>query len=129
MPEGINARLLRHGARQQPPSSVEVPAMRDVIFTAIGGAGENGNTGSDGQPGMDGVDGSPASREVDATVRPILITYQAPAKTATLSSSIMHVLTITSSPVQMEATVASKLNITSVWLIHSTPRILCAGTF
>ena len=74
VPEGINARLLEHGARQQPPSSVEVPAMRDVIFTAIGGAGEDGNTGSDGQPGMDGVDGSPASREVDATVRPILIT-------------------------------------------------------
>ena len=74
MPGGINARLLRHGARQQPPSSVEVPAMRDVIFTAIGGAGEDGNTGSDGQPGMDGVAGSPATREVDATVRPFSIT-------------------------------------------------------
>ena len=81
--------------------------MRDVIFTAIGGAGEDGNTGSDGQPGMDGVDGSPASREVDATVRPFSIIY-GPANTATMSSSIMHSLTTTYSLVQMEATVASK---------------------
>ena len=73
VPEGINARLLRHASRQQPPSSVEVPAKRDVLFTAIGGTGEAGNTGFDGQPGMDGVDGSPASREVDATVRPFPI--------------------------------------------------------
>ena len=74
VPEGIYGRLLRHASRQQPPSSVEIPAMRDVIFTAIGGTGEAGNTGFDGQPGMDGVDGSPASREVDATVRPFSIT-------------------------------------------------------
>ena len=70
MSEGIYARLLRHDSRQQPPSSVEIPAKKDVAFTAIGGTGEVGNIGFDGQPGMDGIDGTPASREVDATVRP-----------------------------------------------------------
>ena len=72
---GISARLLRHESRQQPPSAVEVPATRDVMFTAIGGNGETGNTGSDGQPGMDGIDGTAATREVDATVRPFPITW------------------------------------------------------
>ena len=76
---GIYARLLRHASRQQPPSSVEVPAGRDVMFTAIGGTGEAGNIGSDGQPGMDGIDGTAATREVDATVRPLSITLD-PAK-------------------------------------------------
>ena len=73
IPEGIHARVLRHNARQRPPSSIEVPAKRDVIFSAIGGAGEAGNVGGDGQSGMDGIDGRPATREIDATVRPFLI--------------------------------------------------------
>ncbi len=67
--EGISAQLLENSSRQQPPTSVEVPPKRDVVFTAIGGTGENGRNGGDGQPGMDGVDGRPATREVDATVR------------------------------------------------------------
>lgn len=72
---GIYARLLRHASRQQPPSTVEVSAGRDVIFTAIGGTGEAGNIGSDGQPGMDGIDGTAATREVDATVRSLSISW------------------------------------------------------
>ena len=74
IPEGIHARVLRCDARQQPPPSVEVPTKRDVLFTAIGGAGEAGNVGGDGQPGMDGTDGSPATREIDATVRLFFVT-------------------------------------------------------
>ena len=70
IPEGIHARVLRHNARQRPPSSIEVPAKRDVMFSAIGGAGEARNVGGDGQSGMDGIDGRPATREIDATVRP-----------------------------------------------------------
>ena len=108
---GIYARLLRHDSRQQPPSAVEVPATRDVMFTAIGGTGEAGNTGSDGQPGMDGIDGIAATREVDATVSPFSISWGS-AKDGL--NPITRILTTTYSLVQMEATAASKYIITSV---------------
>lgn len=68
--EGIHARVIRYASRQQqPPPSVEVPAQRDLLFTAIGGDGENGHVGSDGQPGRNGDEGERATRTSDATVR------------------------------------------------------------
>ena len=108
VPGGIYAQLLRHASRQQPPSAVEVPATRDVMFTAIGGTGEAGNTGSDGQPGMDGVDGTAASREVDATVRPFSTALWLSKRRQQCLDSITRILTTTYSLVQMEATAASK---------------------
>ena len=69
-PEGIHARVIRYASRQQqPPPSVEVPDQRDVLFTAIGGDGENGHVGGDGQPGRNGDEGERATRTSDATVR------------------------------------------------------------
>lgn len=55
-------------SRQEPPTYAEIPAGRDVLFTALGGDGEPGRNGGDGQNGMDGVDGAPATRELDAIV-------------------------------------------------------------
>lgn len=52
---------------------MEVPARRDLILSAVGGSGETGHAGGDEQASMNGSDGMPASREVDATVSPLLI--------------------------------------------------------
>ena len=60
--------VIESESRQKPPSTIEIPAGRDVLFTAVGGDGEPGHTGGDGQNGMDGVAGAPAARETDATV-------------------------------------------------------------
>lgn len=66
--EGIHVDVIRSESRQEPPSYVEIPAGRDVLFTAIGGDGESGHMGGNGQNGMDGIAGAPATRDTDATV-------------------------------------------------------------
>ena len=68
IPEGVHVQVMQFHSREEPPASVEVPAQRDVLFTAIGGLGEPGHQGGNGQAGMDGVDGEPATRESDARV-------------------------------------------------------------
>lgn len=65
---GIHVNVIEVVSRQQPPSSVEVPVGRDILFTAIGGDGESGQPGGDGQDGDDGTDGIEATRVSDATV-------------------------------------------------------------
>jgi hypothetical protein len=49
-------------------TAFDVPVRRDILLTAIGGAGEDGQDGGDGQRGMNGVDGTAATRVADATV-------------------------------------------------------------
>ena len=68
--EGITVRRIGYVSRQVPPQSLEVPARRDLLLSAVGGRAEAGFRGGDGQVGMNGVDGTPATREVDATVGP-----------------------------------------------------------
>lgn len=46
----------------------EIPAGRDVLFTAVGGDGQPGRNGGDGEDGMAGVDGAPATQELVAVV-------------------------------------------------------------
>ncbi|KAI9711435.1 MAG: hypothetical protein M1812_007180 [Candelaria pacifica] len=65
--EGITVRTLGFMSRQEPPHVLEVPARRNVLFSAVGGRAESGHTGGDGQKGANGGDGTPATREVDAT--------------------------------------------------------------
>lgn len=60
--------VVEFAAREQPPTTAEVPIRQDVIFTANGGHGEPGRRGEDGQNGMNGTDGIGATRTSDATV-------------------------------------------------------------
>jgi len=50
------------------PSSIEIPAGRDVLLSAIGGSGEDGLNGGDGEDGLDGLDGTDATSVSFATV-------------------------------------------------------------
>ncbi|KAL9612032.1 MAG: hypothetical protein Q9167_003358 [Letrouitia subvulpina] len=67
--EGIHVRVLNYAARLEPPAAVEIPTRKDVLLTAIGGAGEPGRNGGEGQNGTKGVDGQDATRETDATAQ------------------------------------------------------------
>lgn len=66
---GIRAIVTASQSSQELPSSVDVPAGRDLLLTAIGGNGEDGMNGEDGGNGQDGVNGVDASETSDATVR------------------------------------------------------------
>lgn len=60
--------MITFESRQEPPGPFDVPIRQDVLFSAVGGAGEAGQLGSDGQRGANGDDGAPATRVTDATV-------------------------------------------------------------
>lgn len=60
--------VVRYESRQEPGDPFDVPIHQDIIFTAIGGNGEDGQDGGDGQRGKDGIDGTPATRVEDARV-------------------------------------------------------------
>ncbi|KAG8529861.1 uncharacterized protein KY384_005342 [Bacidia gigantensis] len=65
--EGVHVEVSGFASRVEPPESIEVPARRDLILSAVGGNGQEGQVGSNGQAGMNGIDGTNATREVDAT--------------------------------------------------------------
>lgn len=60
--------VIDFASMQQPPSTVEVPAQRNILLSAVGGSGEPGRTGGNGEDGLDGIPGVAATRESDATV-------------------------------------------------------------
>jgi len=70
--EGIRVDILQNGSLDELPPVWQIPSGGIVRFTARGGDGEAGRNGGNGLDGRPGVDGVAASRDIDATVSPVL---------------------------------------------------------
>ena len=70
--EGIRVDILQNGSLDELPPVWQIPSGGIVRFTARGGDGEAGRKGGNGLDGRHGANGVAASRDVDATVSPVL---------------------------------------------------------
>ena len=64
----LHAAVVRWESWQEPVQAIDVPPGRNILLSAVGGAGEDGRKGGDGRSGLRGIDGLSATCETETTV-------------------------------------------------------------